>query len=261
MEVPTRHEPEPDQAMRKRVRNAGIVSIGALATVGGIGIGQAATAERQPGPPTNQPVSAEDLHMPRAGGRHNEPATEVALESGAEKEQNKPNLEPAIWWPVGVKQNWLAIQSVANEYMVDPYLVATIVAEESMGQNVHNPSGAEGLMQIMPSTAQEIARLRHRAYYNMQDINQNLDFGCWLIHYLDEKYIKARGVDINSEMGIAMLAVYYGDGEGAGEVWARNGYSQVMLSDQAKHVIPLWSDMYKARNSEQNTSFTNTRGK
>ncbi len=258
MENPLRREPEPDENMRKRVRNAGIVGVGALTALGVAGVGQAAVAERQP-IRQDISVSAEDSHTARAEAEHM--SAEQAIEAKKPLGETLQSKEPAAWWPTGVKQNWLTIQQVANDYMLDPYLVATIVAEESMGQNINNPSGAEGLMQIMPSTAQEIARLRHRANYNMQDVTQNLDYGCWLIHYLDEKYIKARGVDINSDMGIAMLAVYYGDGEGAGEVWARNGYKEDYLSEQAKHVIPLWSEMYKNRSEVNSPMFEKARGK
>ncbi|MFO0863036.1 MAG: transglycosylase SLT domain-containing protein [Candidatus Saccharibacteria bacterium] len=259
MENPRQREPEPDDKMRQRVRNVGIASIGALATLGAASVGQAAVAERQHQSTGSALVAAEDLHVSRT-----ELAQTDAVESSNLLEQKEVALEgnePAVWWPTEVKQHWQDIQAVASQYLLDPYLVATIIAEESMGQNVNNPSGAQGLMQIMPSTAQEIARLRHRAYYNMQDPAQNLDYGCWLIHYLDEKYVKARGIDLNSEMGIAMLAVYYGDGEGAGEVWVRNGYNENNLSDQAKHIIPLWSEMYRDRYNSQSKTFSRLRGK
>lgn len=258
METSLRREKEPDDKMRQRVRNTGIVSVSALAAMGAVGIGQAALAERQPVGQAKS-VSAEDSHVARIEAEH--PSTRESIDKVNSPEKSPQYGEPATWWPTEVKQHWSVIQATANEYLLDPYLVATIVAEESMGRNISNSSGAEGLMQIMPSTAQEIARLRHRAYYNMQDVGQNLDFGCWLIHYLDDKYIKARGIDINSDMGIAMLAVYYGDGEGAGEVWARNGYKHDLLSEQASRVAPLWTGMYHDRTEPKSQLFEKTRGK
>ncbi len=262
METIPRNNTEPDEDMRKRVRKAGVIGIGALASMGAIGAGQTATPERQSVPQENIVVSAEEVHSSRENEANkvlNQPATELNEHNEAEP-QTLQN-EPAAWWPVEVKQNWLTINSIAQEYMIDPYLVASIVTEESMGRNIKNEYGATGLMQIMPSTAQEIARLRHRSYYNMEDPQQNLDYGCWLIHYLDEKYIKARGISLNSDMGIAMLAVYYGDGEGAGELWARNDYNQNVLSEQAKHVAPMWTDMYHNRNKVTSEVFEQVRGK
>ena len=198
-------------------------------------------------------ISSQDLHsqQPKAEPSH-----------AAEAEQNPviQTPEPASWWPVAVKQNWLDIQQSASNYGLDPYLVATIVAEESGGQNIDNTSGATGLMQIMPSTAKEIARLRKRSYYNMHNRQENLDYGCWLIDYVNKKFIETRGVDLNSEAGIAMLAVGYGDGVGALTKWIDSGQTSASLSAQATAVTALWTDMYASRNAESSPVFTHKRG-
>lgn len=256
---PTRHLP-PDEAMKRRVKKVGITGIGALSAMGGVAINQA-HVEIQP-IQSSQVISAEDVHGVRESAQRNEVVSEHEGLNGANPEilSNVEYHEPAQWWPTEVKTNWNLIQKVAIEYSLDPYLVATIVAEESGGQNIQNTSGAAGLMQIMPSTAQEVARLRHRAYYNMNDVAQNLDYGCWLIHYIDENYISCRGVDILSDLGMEMLAVYYGDGTGAGELWAKNNYDPNLLSSQAKHVIPLWTGMMKNIDNPHFSPFEN-RGK
>jgi hypothetical protein len=254
------------------VRNAGIVSVGALTAIGAAGVGQATNAEHYI-EPTHRAVSSEDAHGARSVSNPNSVTLSKSEESDSanldtsdkskgdnETEKQLEYLEPAKWWPTSVKQNWLLIQNNASQYDLDPYLVATIVAEESGGQNINNPSGATGLMQIMPSTAQEIARLRHMAYYNMSDPAQNLDYGCWLLNYINEKYITSRGVELNSELGIAMLAVYYGDGVGAGELWAKNGYSPQLLSMQAQQVTPLWQAMYRDKDKPKSEVYTIKRG-
>lgn len=265
----------PDNAMKTRVKQAGAVGVSALAIMGATAIDKMANAEVQSN--ISQALSAKDLHGVRGEGEVQDPVIlsvgeessldviqDPLVESQDDKridnEKETHYHEPAQWWPTAVKQNWLLIQSKAQEYELDPYLVATIVAEESGGQNINNPSGATGLMQIMPSTAQEIARLRNRTYYNMSDPTQNLDYGCWLIQYIDEKYIGANGVDITTDMGLAMLAVGYGDGEGALQVWMNNGYQTQHLSDQAKHVTPLWTDMYHNRNNLSSNVYTQMRG-
>ncbi len=263
--IPRRDLP-PDDAMRGRVRKAGVAGVAAFTVLGGVGVGQAARVEKELTDSGVESTSAQDVHSQRdllgeTAEIVAQPIQDKELSAHLEKEVTAEYQEPAAWWPAGVKQNWLAIQKTANEYQLNPYLVATIVAEESMGQNVQNQSGATGVMQIMPSTAQEVARLRHRAYYNMNDTTQNLDYGCWLIHYLDEKYISGQGVDLESDMGIAMLAVYYGDGEGAGEMWVKNGYSKSLLSAQAKHVTPLWTAMYHGRDQAHSAVFEKIRGK
>jgi soluble lytic murein transglycosylase-like protein len=115
-------------------------------------------------------------------------------------------------------------------------------------------------MQIMPSTAKEIARLRKRSYYNMHNRQENLDYGCWLIDYVNKKFIETRGVDLNSEAGIAMLAVGYGDGVGALTKWIDSGQTSASLSAQATAVTALWTDMYASRNAESSPVFTHKRG-
>jgi hypothetical protein len=250
---PTPNSQLPDRASKHRVLEAGALGVGALSAMGMYSATQIASAEKQP-VATQHVISAEDLH-----GSRSEVASEAKpnLEKSAEVESQ--TAEPAVWWPTEVKQNWLLIQSTAREYDIDPYLVATIITEESAGKNVNNPSGATGLMQIMPATAQDIARQRHRANYNMTDPQQNLDFGCWLIHYLDGKYIAPSGANLNSDLGIAMLAVYYGDGEGAGELWAKNGYNPKYLSTQAQQVTTLWQNMYRDRQGSKSDVFASKR--
>jgi soluble lytic murein transglycosylase-like protein len=198
-------------------------------------------------------ISSQDLHS-------QQPPAEPNHAAKAEQNPVVQSPEPASWWPVAVKQNWLDIQQSASNYGLDPYLVATIVAEESGGQNIDNTSGATGLMQIMPSTAKEIARLRKRSYYNMHNRQENLDYGCWLIDYVNKKFIETRGVDLNSEAGIAMLAVGYGDGVGALTKWIDSGQTSASLSAQATAVTALWTDMYASRNAESSPVFTHKRG-
>ena len=198
-------------------------------------------------------ISSQDLHS-------QQPPAEPNHAAKAEQNPVVQSPEPASGWPVAVKQNWLDIQQSASNYGLDPYLVATIVAEESGGQNIDNTSGATGLMQIMPSTAKEIARLRKRSYYNMHNRQENLDYGCWLIDYVNKKFIETRGVDLNSEAGIAMLAVGYGDGVGALTKWIDSGQTSASLSAQATAVTALWTDMYASRNAESSPVFTHKRG-
>ena len=204
-------------------------------------------------PSHTEPISSQDLHS-------QQPSAESSDVPQEEQNQVLQSPEPASWWPVAVKQNWLDIQQSASNYGLDPYLVATIVAEESGGQNIDNTSGATGLMQIMPSTAKEIARLRKRSYYNMHNSQENLDYGCWLIDYVKEKFIEPRGIDLNSEAGIAMLAVGYGDGVGALTKWIDSGQTSASLSAQATAVTDLWLDMYNSRSADSSPVFKDKRG-
>jgi len=236
-------------------KKAKLAAVSGLLLLGGMAVDRAQSnqPESQPKPQHQDSPASQDVHKkskPVSGEIDQLPAAETTAVSD----------QPASWWPVAVKQNWQNIISSSTNYGLDPHLAATIVAEESGGQNIDNKSGATGLMQIMPSTAREIARLRKRSYYNMHNPLENLDYGCWLIDYINQKFIAARGVDINSDFGIAMLAVGYGDGVGALQEWIDSGFDPSSLSEQAKAVSSLWKGMYDSRGKINSDIFTSIRG-
>lgn len=72
-----------------------------------------------------------------------------------------------------------AINNAASKYNIDPNLIKAIVqAESGFNPNAVSSAGAQGLMQLMPSTA------RGLGVTNSFDINQNIDGGT--------KYIKEK---------------------------------------------------------------------
>lgn len=75
------------------------------------------------------------------------------------------------------------INNAAAKYGVDPRLVAAMIQTESGGNpNAVSPAGAEGLMQLMPSTANLLG------VANPLDPKQNVDGGTRLISNLLKKY-------------------------------------------------------------------------
>jgi len=82
------------------------------------------------------------------------------------------------------------IQSVADQYGVDPYLVCAVIKCESNWQaDASSAAGAQGLMQLMPSTAQEMARqgLVDVSRYDYQDLTDpevNIVYGTAYLSYL-----------------------------------------------------------------------------
>ncbi|MCK4911991.1 MAG: transglycosylase SLT domain-containing protein [Thermodesulfovibrionales bacterium] len=60
-------------------------------------------------------------------------------------------LFPLAFWPT--------VSEVAGQYSMDPYLMLSLMREESLfDTEAFSPSGAMGLMQLMPSTARRTAR-------------------------------------------------------------------------------------------------------
>lgn len=92
------------------------------------------------------------------------------------------------------------IKEYAATYNVDPALVASMINVESRFQpkKVSN-KGAVGLMQIMPSTAEEIAKKLDRTYYDLFHPATNIEFGCYYLKYLTTQ--------VGSELSV-LLASY-----------------------------------------------------
>lgn len=75
------------------------------------------------------------------------------------------------------------IQSTATKYSLDPALLAAVVNQESKGNpNAVSPVGAQGLMQLMPTTSQWLG------VTNPFDPVQNLDGGARYLSQLMTQY-------------------------------------------------------------------------
>lgn len=86
-----------------------------------------------------------------------------------------------------------AIAAAAAEFGLDPYLVAGLVAAESSGRTRAVSSvGALGLMQLLPETAAERARLLGVRGFEASDLLDdpalNLRLGCAYLSYLFERF-------------------------------------------------------------------------
>lgn len=77
------------------------------------------------------------------------------------------------------------IEKYAEEYQLDPALVASIINVESRFKPTKVSSkGAVGLMQLMPSTAQEVAEKLDIDSYDLFSPETNIQFGCYYLKYL-----------------------------------------------------------------------------
>lgn len=105
-----------------------------------------------------------------------------------------PRIDPlgVAWLPAAVRRHEDAIAAAAARHGVDPGLLAIMVYTESRGRSdAQSPAGARGLLQLMPSTAAEIAQVRglpapSRA--RLDDPAYNLDLGAWYIAQQLERY-------------------------------------------------------------------------
>lgn len=84
------------------------------------------------------------------------------------------------------------IASAAEQNRLDPALVAAVIYEESrFRQSTTSVRGAVGLMQLLPSTAEEIARKTGGVTFVVGDLTDpvvNIRYGCNYLRYLLDQF-------------------------------------------------------------------------
>ncbi len=108
------------------------------------------------------------------------------------------------------------IRQQARDKDLDPALIAAVIYAESRfreGQTSH--AGAQGLMQITPATAQDIARKSGGTEFVVGDLatpQVNISYGAWYLRYLLGRY--------GGNETLALAA--YNGGEGNVDRWVDN---------------------------------------
>ena len=83
------------------------------------------------------------------------------------------------------------IRQQAADKGLDPALIAAVIYAESHFRDQTSPAGAKGLMQILPSTADYIARKSGGTEFEQGDLATpqiNISYGSWYLAYLKRKY-------------------------------------------------------------------------
>lgn len=83
------------------------------------------------------------------------------------------------------------IQQQAAAKHLDPALVAAVIYAESKFDPRTSPAGAEGLMQLMPQTAEFLARRSGGISFHVSDLGKprvNIAYGTYLLRYLIDHY-------------------------------------------------------------------------
>jgi soluble lytic murein transglycosylase len=121
------------------------------------------------------------------------------------------------------------IRQQAAEKDLDPSLIAGVIYVESHFRDQTSHAGAKGLMQLMPQTADYIARKSGGIRFRQGDLATpqiNISYGSWYLRYLLEKYH-------GSEM-LALAA--YNAGEGKVDEWWHAAQARGEDFDVARHI-------------------------
>jgi soluble lytic murein transglycosylase len=83
------------------------------------------------------------------------------------------------------------IRQQARLKHLDPALIAAVIYQESKFEDRTSSAGAKGLMQILPGTAQFIARKSGGTAFELRDLATpqiNISYGSWYLRYLIRRY-------------------------------------------------------------------------
>jgi soluble lytic murein transglycosylase len=121
------------------------------------------------------------------------------------------------------------IRQQAAEKDLDPSLIAAVIYTESRFRDQTSRAGATGLMQLMPSTADYIARKSGGTRFTHQDLATpqiNIAYGSWYLRYLLDHY---RG---NTVLALAA----YNAGLTKVDAWWRAAAARGERFDAARHI-------------------------
>ena len=121
------------------------------------------------------------------------------------------------------------IRQQAADKDLDPALIAGVIYVESRFRDQTSPAGAKGLMQILPSTADYIARKSGGTEFEQGDLATpqiNIAYGSFYLRYLLDKY---------DGRSILALAAYNG-GEGQVDRWVAQARAKGETFRVADHI-------------------------
>jgi peptidoglycan lytic transglycosylase len=121
------------------------------------------------------------------------------------------------------------IRQQAKDKNLDPTLIAGVIYVESRFRDQTSHAGAKGLMQLMPSTADYIARKSGGTRFvqgDLADPQINISYGSWYLRYLLERY--------HGNVALALAA--YNAGEGKVDEWWREAADRGETFAVARHI-------------------------
>ena len=121
------------------------------------------------------------------------------------------------------------IRQQANDKNLDPTLIAGVIYVESHFRDQTSHAGAKGLMQLMPATADYIARKSGGTRFvqgDLADPQINISYGSWYLRYLLQHY--------HGNVALALAA--YNAGEGKVDGWWQQATDRGETFSVATHI-------------------------
>jgi len=140
-----------------------------------------------------------------------------------------PKVDKAVQEVVLPLRHEDIIRQQAAEKGLDPALIAGVIFTESRFRDQTSHAGAKGLMQILPSTADDIARKSGGTAFRQGDLANpqvNISYGSFYLRYLLQRY------GGNEVLAIAA----YNAGEGRVDQWIFDARHKGEAFDRARHI-------------------------
>ena len=140
-----------------------------------------------------------------------------------------PRLDKAVQEVVLPLRHEDIIRQQAADKGLDPALIAGVIYTESRFRDQTSHAGAKGLMQLLPSTAHDIARKSGGTAFVQGDLANpqvNISYGSFYLRYLLQRY------GGNEVLAIAA----YNAGEGRVDQWIFDARHKGEAFDRARHI-------------------------
>jgi soluble lytic murein transglycosylase len=140
-----------------------------------------------------------------------------------------PRVDKAVQEVVLPLRHEDIIRQQAADKGLDPALIAGVIYTESRFRDQTSHAGAKGLMQILPSTAHDIARKSGGTAFVQGDLANpqvNISYGSFYLRYLLQRY------GGNEVLAIAA----YNAGEGRVDQWIFDARHKGEAFDRARHI-------------------------
>ncbi len=176
---------------------------------------------------------------------------------GVVKLVDRPPLPLPAKEPVGITIPWLPqtvkrwqnpINEMAKKYDIDPDLLAILMTLESGGYSkAVSPADAQGLLQITPPTAGDIAKKYLKepvSNYDLTDPRTNIEFGAAYLAYLRDTFGEPdQGPSWNAT--VELIAAGYNGGPGnAGKLYRGEGLTSTETVIYSRDAYNMWRERH-----------------
>jgi soluble lytic murein transglycosylase len=149
------------------------------------------------------------------------------------------------WTPDTVKRWSPQIDTMAKRYNIDPNYIAIIMTMESGGYAKADSGYAQGLMQITPATAKEIAAKHLKKpvdSYDIWDPATNIEFGTAYLAWLRDQFgVANQGPSWNATA--ELVAAGYNGGPGAAnDLEQGTGLTSLQTLSYSRDVFNMWRE-------------------